>query len=269
MSFDQILNRIHTEPASRLALDKRSNGLDAVEVKKLASYLGLTVGSKSKIQLIELIKQTLDNDEALAAIENAKNHEDEINFDENDRLDIDEILNEEKDKDYEQISKTPTKQLSTHSKYHINTFPRLINILMDNSDKLKVVGLLSTRMGLQMRNYKSNQDIFKIAAESFNDPEYNSGGNLFPNDIHLAAINPEDIQTVMDTNKIYNIFNTIRGKLSKAVANSKKSGTHANEFWNFCDNNTDTYYLYMIINPYGITELKSIAMEKTVFNNGK
>lgn len=268
MDFQKIINRIDTEDIVFLEKDKRSNGLDIKEVKLLAESFGIVIGSKTKSELIKLIKHSRTNDISLANIDSSHKNEYfyeniDTGYNQNNFDDIDKFSD-----DYYIPNNTNSSSISKLFKKNKNTFPRIMNCLIKLVDKLVLSGLISSRKELQFRQNRGNHEAFRDATNYFNNPDFNSGGLLFPTDIHLIGIDPEEKQGIISSDVLYKTFNDTRSKLSKACDNFCKSGTHDNEFWKFCDNDTDTYYMHLMISDIGITELNTLVTEKTTFKNG-
>lgn len=152
-----------------------------------------------------------------------------------------------------------------------DTIPRICNLIMQYPDALERSFALATKQQLQDKEVNGSQKIFVAVADNFNDWNYNSGGCVDETDPVFDGIDPEreNKSGKITSQLVYNHWKDVIKLYSNYLANWEESGKHnGHDFWRYCMNNVDVYYLYFILRKLGNPEISSFCAEGTILPFG-
>jgi len=210
-------------------LHGNAGGLKLDDVKRIAKHLGIPI-SQPKALLFKCIFKKHDNKRKL---------EEDINND------------------------AVSSYGSTFRK-NKNTFSRLANFLFQNPDRLVASKLISTRNDLQNRHYNEKNPLYLEAVQNFNDFTKASDGLI---EEHPALvdreIDPEEENLSGDMTVKY-AYQLLRDVVNTYASTRKKweaSGSHNPNFWDYCNNDIDVFYLHLWLSRLGDPQLERFCSE--------
>lgn len=139
----------------------------------------------------------------------------------------------------------------------------MCNFIFKHPNALLRSQLIATREQLDRNETNHHQPLFNEVADLFNDPKENSGGIVQEHPAFSEAkVNPETINRGKITpEKVFEIWKKTVRLYAKVIPNFSKSGlNNGHDFWTYCYD-TDVYYLYLILQKYGNSDLKSFCAE--------
>ena len=142
---------------------------------------------------------------------------------------------------------------------------------MQYPDALLRSAALASRRDLQNRQVNENQDLFRDVAEEFNDWTSSSGGIVAPTDpiFELIETEEENRSGPITSAIVFAEWRDVVRLYSICVANWEASGKHNNhDFWRYCKNNVDVYYLHHWLKKIGNPNVSSFCAEGTVLPFG-
>jgi hypothetical protein len=217
-----------------LARDARAGGIAGDIVKKVAKHVGVAPLNQKKDDLIKAIRIKSINGEKLATAVAAKER-----------------------------------------KATMHDFPRMVNILFSFPNAVAFSQALRTRKELQFHEVNEKQEIFVHTATCFNDQTYNSGGNVAAGREdhyeHLKHIDPESalISRKVEAKDVFKLFHQKLKSYQTAMGYYDRSGRHNHcDFFNFCNEDTDLYYLHVALEKSPNAELNQFCSEGILLPSG-
>ena len=138
---------------------------------------------------------------------------------------------------------------------------RLLNVLFHDDFRDRLVRLGQSRSREELDGHVSvDEKFWEDVRTAFIEDDEDTGQLQFENELYNEYMIDPSVIVLHDWKKLKSIYMSLRSKYKVARANFQQSGTHDNEFWNFCSGQLDVLYLHEFVSANPGIDVSVAAM---------